>query len=326
MKLQNIWYRHSILSYLLLPLSWLFRLIIFIRHWLYQKKIKTTCYFPVPVIIVGNITVGGTGKTPFVIWLTNLLVQQGFRPGIVSRGYKAQNLQKPRLITATSEVTKSGDEPLIIARHTNCPVAIAHNRCQAAKLLTEQHNCDLIISDDGLQHYALARDIEIAIIDGQRKFGNGFLLPAGPLREPISRLKSVDFVVYNGIDMHLRPAIILTAINNSKQHINIKELRNQTIHAVAGIGNPQRFFTTLRNLGLQIIEHPFPDHHDFKPKEINFGKDTIVIMTEKDAVKCTQFADQRHWFLPVNAELEQNFTNNLLSRITDCATNKDINI
>ena len=318
----KLWYRHSILSYLLLPLSWLFWLIIIFRHWLYQKKIKTACHFPVSIIVVGNITVGGTGKTPFVIWLANLLVKQGFRPGIISRGYKAQKLREPRLVTTTSKVTESGDEPLIIARHTNRPIVIAHNRCQAIKLLTEQHNCDIIISDDGLQHYALARDIEIAIVDGQRKFGNGFLIPAGPLREPISRLKSVDFVVYNTIDMHLRPAIMLAAVDNSKQHLNIEKLRNQTIHAVAGIGNPQRFFTTLRNLGLQIIEHPFPDHHNFKPKDINFCKDALVIMTEKDAVKCAQFADQRHWFLPVNAELEQDFTNNLLSRISDCVTNK----
>lgn len=322
----KIWYRHSILSYLLLPLSWFFWLIIIIRHWLYQKKIKTICHFPVPIIVVGNITVGGTGKTPFVIWLTNLLVQQGFRPGVVSRGYKAQKLRKPRLITATSKATESGDEPLIIARHTNCPIVIAPNRCQAVKLLTEQHNCDVIISDDGLQHYALARDIEIAIVDGQRKFGNGFLLPAGPLREPISRLKSVDFVVYNTIDMHLRPAIILAAVNNSKQHLSIKELHGQTIHAIAGIGNPQRFFITLRNLGVNIIEHPFPDHHNFNPKDIDFGEDALVIMTEKDAVKCAQFADQRHWFLPVNAEFDQDFTNNLLSRITDCVTKKDISI
>ncbi|MGD9153007.1 MAG: tetraacyldisaccharide 4'-kinase [Gammaproteobacteria bacterium] len=318
----KIWYRHSILSYLLLPLSWLFWLIIIIRRWLYQKKIKTICHFPVPIIIVGNITVGGTGKTPFVIWLANLLVQQGFRPGIVSRGYKAQNLREPRLITSTSKVTESGDEPLIIARHTNCPIAIAPNRCKAVKLLIEQYNCDIIISDDGLQHYALARDIEIAIVDGQHKFGNGFLLPAGPLREPISRLKSVSFIIYNTIDMHLRPAVMLAAVNDSKQHLNIKEILDQTIHAVAGIGNPQRFFATLRNLGLQIIEHPFPDHHNFKPKDIDFGQDTLVIMTEKDAVKCAQFSDQRHWFLPVNAELEQDFTNNLLSRISDCVTKK----
>jgi tetraacyldisaccharide 4'-kinase len=303
---------------MLLPLSWLFRLIIIIRRWLYQLKIKKVNRFSVPIIVIGNITVGGTGKTPLVIWLANLLSQQGYKPGIVSRGYKVKNITKPRLITTNSSVTEAGDEPLIIARHTNCPIAITPNRSKAIELLINQHNCNIIISDDGLQHYAMARDIEIVVVDGQRQFGNGWLLPAGPLREPISRLKSVDFVVYNTVNMHLQPATSLTAVNDNQRYLNISELTSKKVHAVAGIGNPQRFFTTLRQLGLQIIEHPFPDHYNFQKNDIDFDKNSIIIMTEKDAVKCTEISDSRHWFLPVTVELEKDLTNNILSRIIDC--------
>ena len=317
-----IWYRRSIFSYLLLPLSWLFRLIIIIRRWLYQLKLKTVNHFSVPVIVIGNIIVGGTGKTPLVIWLANLLSQQGYKPGIVSRGYKVKNITKPRLITTNSSITEAGDEPLIIAKHTNCPVVITPNRSKAIELLINQHNCNIIISDDGLQHYAMARDIEIVVVDGQRQFGNGWLLPAGPLREPISRLKSVDFSVYNTVNMHLQPATSLTAVNDNQRHLNISELTNKKVHAVAGIGNPQRFFTTLRQLGLQIIEHPFPDHYNFQKNDIDLDENSIIIMTEKDAVKCTEISDSRHWFLPVTAELEKDLANNILSRIIDCVKTK----
>jgi tetraacyldisaccharide 4'-kinase len=321
--MKNIWYKKSILSYLLLPLSWLFRLIIFIRCLFYRLHLKKVYKFSVPIIVVGNLTVGGTGKTPLVIWLADLLANQGFHPGIVSRGYKAKNLKTPKLVTPISKVIETGDEPLMIARRTKCPVVIFPNRAKAVELLIKQYDCDVIISDDGLQHYALARDIEIAVVDGQRKFGNEFLLPAGPLRESISRLNSVDFVVYNTIDMHLHPAIMLTSVGNPKRHLNITELHNQKIHAVAGIGNPQQFFDTLRQLNLQIIEHPFPDHYAFKTSDIDYG-DEIVIMTEKDAVKCGQNARENHWFLPITAELTPKFTNNLLSHLVDCVTNKNI--
>jgi len=321
--IEKIWYKHSILSYLLLPFSWLFWLIIFIRRWLYRLHLKKTYHFPVPIIVVGNITVGGTGKTPLVIWLADLLMQQGFHPGIVSRGYKATKLSQPKLVTANDEAFEVGDEPLIMARRAKCPVVIFPNRPKAIKSLIEKYNCDIIISDDGLQHYSMARNIEIAVIDGQRKFGNGFLLPAGPLRESISRLKSVDFVIYNTIDMHLHPAIMLTKVNDPSKHIKVDELCGKKIHACAGIGNPQRFFDTLRQLNLQIIEHPFSDHYNFKSSDIDYG-DEIVIMTEKDAVKCTSFVHNNHWFLPVTAELTPEFTNKLLSRLADCVTNKSI--
>ncbi len=320
--LNRIWYRHSIFSYMLLPLSWLFQLIIIIRRWLYRLQIKKVNCFSVPVIVIGNITIGGTGKTPFVIWLANLLSQQGYKPGIVSRGYKVKNITKPRLITTNSSVTEAGDEPLIIARHTNCPVVITPNRSKAIELLINQHNCNIIISDDGLQHYAMARNIEIVVVDGQRQFGNGWLLPAGPLREPISRLKSVDFVVYNTVNMHLKPATSLIAVNDNNRRLKITELAGKKVHAVAGIGNPQRFFASLCQLGLQIIEHPFPDHYNFKKNDIDLDENSIIIMTEKDAVKCVDIADERHWFLPVTAELEKNLANKILSRITDCVKSK----
>jgi tetraacyldisaccharide 4'-kinase len=331
--LQQLWYKKAtFLTYCLLPFAWLFRLIITLRKLLYRCGIKKSTHFPATIIVVGNITVGGTGKTPLVIWLANLLLQQDYRPGIVSRGYGAKNITSPRLVTTISKVTEVGDEPLLIAHQVNCPIAVAPKRTQAIHLLLNKFNCNVIISDDGLQHYAIQRDIEIAVIDAQRQFGNGHLLPAGPLREPMTRLNTVDFIIYNEQNpislsqqynnknlkhhkMYLKPKPFLKSVSNPTQQINITELSKKTIHAVAGIGNPQRFFTTLRQLGLTITEHPFPDHHVFKSTDINFGAQKIVIMTAKDAVKCSCFADERHWFLPVKAELNKEFTHTILRKL-----------
>lgn len=305
----NFWYHKNLFSYFLLPLSFLYRAIIAARKFLYQIKLKKITKFNVPVIIVGNITVGGTGKTPLVIWLANFLKQQGYKPGIVSRGYGGKSTQYPVIVTANSDPKISGDEPLLIVRNTQCPMVVDPNRVQAVKQLLADTDCNIVISDDGLQHYALGRDIEIIVVDGERKFGNQFCLPAGPLREPISRLSSVDFVVTNGVEQKLIPAAFYQ-VKNPNIVQSIDYFKKKTIHAVAGIGNPQRFFNSLREFGLNIIEHAFPDHYCFQAKDINFG-DEIVMMTEKDAVKCEKFAGDNVWYLAVQAELNEEFIKKL---------------
>jgi len=275
----------------------------------------------VPVIVIGNISVGGTGKTPLVIFLAQWLKSQGYQPGIVSRGYGGKATHWPQEVTADSDPILVGDEPVLIAKRTSCPMAVSPNRPEAVQKLINENKCNIIISDDGLQHYALGRDIEIAVINGQQKFGNGFLLPAGPLREPVSRLKSVDFVVTNGqgtfpfstFKMQLIPGEIYQ-VSHPMNKLNLDDI-HQPIQAIAGIGNPQRFFDTLKSLNLQIIEHPFPDHHAFKLKDIDFGQDALILMTEKDAVKCQAFANERCWCLPVEAKVDAKFIQNLQKKL-----------
>lgn len=312
-KDMNFWYRKNLFSYFLLPLSFLYRAITAARKFLYKTKLKKITNFNVPVIIVGNITVGGTGKTPLVIWLANFLKQQGYKPGIVSRGYGGKSAQYPVIVTANSDPKVVGDEPLLIVRNAQCPMVVDPNRVQAVKQLLAGTDCNIVISDDGLQHYALGRDVEIVVVDGERKFGNQFCLPAGPLREPISRLNSVDFVITNGIEQKLMPASF-RQVNNPSINQSVNYFKNKTIHAVAGIGNPQRFFNSLRELGLNIIEHPFPDHYFFQSHDVNFG-DEVVVVTEKDAVKCEKFAGDNVWCLAVRAELPEKFKTDLLSKL-----------
>lgn len=298
----NFWYSKNLLAYCLLPLSFLYRIIIALRKWLYQRNIKPVTRFNVPVIIVGNITVGGTGKTPLVIWLAHFLKQQGYKPGIVSRGYGGVAAQYPVMVTATSDVKVVGDEPLLIARNTQCPLVVDPNRVQAVKKLLADTECNIVISDDGLQHYALGRNVEMIVVDGDRKFGNQFCLPAGPLREPMTKLTNVDLIVTTGVEQVLVPHAFCQVTNsNITQTLNY--FQNKTVHAVAGIGNPQRFFKLLRKMGLTVIEHAFPDHHVFQPKDLCFGEDAIILMTEKDAVKCEKFAGENVWYLSVRAEL-----------------------
>jgi tetraacyldisaccharide 4'-kinase len=319
--LMQSWYDQHPIRYLLAPLSAIYRLIISIRYWLFRLGIKKVTRFSVPVIVVGNITVGGTGKTPLVIWLANLLQQKGFRPGIVSRGYGGIAKQYPQWVTQESDPTIVSDEAVLLAQKTKCPVMIAPNRVMAVKDLLTKSDCNIILSDDGLQHYALARDIEIAVIDGKRRFGNGFCLPAGPLREPKNRIKRVDFTVTNGgedpgeYQMQLIPDLIYN-LRQPDRALTSKIINNQQIHAVAGIGNPERFFNSLRLLGYSFIEHPFPDHHLFQKHELEFGDNTIIIMTEKDAVKCKYFADDRYWCLPIKAELPDEFSQQLLKSMS----------
>lgn len=302
--MNKIWYQRHILSYLLLPFTGIYYIIISIRKCLYKYGIKKITKPKVPIIIVGNITVGGTGKTPFVIWLAEYLQQQGMRPGIVSRGYGGGNITYPHLVSIDDSAMHVGDEPLLLARRTKCPVVIDPNRVNAAQHLLQQTNCNIIISDDGLQHYALGRDLEIVITDSQRRLGNGFLLPAGPLRESKKRLKTVDMIIANGAEMQL---IAAKSCNLAQPNLtqNLLEFSGKKVHAVAAIGNPDRFFEMLQTHGLKITAHPFPDHHMFTTSDLDFADNMPVIMTEKDAVKCQNIAKENWWYVPVDATISE---------------------
>lgn len=321
MSLSHYWNSRNFVAYALSPLALLYRGIVTARRYLYGKGIKKITRFAVPVIVVGNITTGGTGKTPLVSWLANFLQQQGFKPGIVSRGYGGKAIDYPQTVQADSDPCQVGDEAILLARSTQCPMVVDPNRVAAVTKLLTDHDCNIVICDDGLQHYALARTLEIAVIDAQRGLGNQFCLPAGPLREPIKRLAEVDFVVFNGgndlttTNMRLLPQYFCQ-LNAPTKNTAVENFNNKVVHAVAGIGNPSRFFQTLRNLGLTIIEHPFADHHPFKVNDFNFAQATdVIIMTEKDAVKCESFADERYWYLPVVAELSDGFGAELLAKL-----------
>lgn len=313
----NSWYNpRAFLPYFLWPFSQLYKLIIVIR----KKLIKPTT-FNIPVIIVGNITVGGTGKTPLVIWLAKFLKEKNYKPGIVSRGYGGKTSIYPQVVTSDSDVQHVGDEAILLARHAQCPVIIDPDRVNAVRYLLNNTDCNIVISDDGLQHYKLGRDIEIAVIDGVRRFGNRWCLPAGPLREPISRLDTVDFIVTNGgeigigeIEMKLIPGEIYN-LSDVNLKAECDDFSGHAVHAIAGIGNPDRFFNSLRKLGLTIFQHSFPDHYQFSENDIDFKDDAKIIMTEKDAVKCEAFADYRSWCMPVEAELEAEFGERLLAKL-----------
>ncbi|QHS08952.1 tetraacyldisaccharide 4'-kinase [Sinimarinibacterium sp. NLF-5-8] len=267
----------------------------------------------VPVIVVGNIAVGGTGKTPFVIWLVELLRAQGWSPGVISRGYGARAPSYPFAVTRDSDPAHCGDEPLLIARRTGCPVMVDPNRVRAARALIAQARVNIIVSDDGLQHYRLARDLEFCLVDGARGLGNGALIPAGPLRELASRLDTVDWVVINGEltapvaapphTLHMRLAVDRARALDGSTARALASFAGQKVHAVAGIGRPARFFETLRAAGIEPIEHAFADHHGYHAQELQFGDDLPLLMTEKDAVKCERLGLQNAFFVPVTAQL-----------------------
>ncbi len=318
----RLWYQPYWLTYLLRPFSWLFRLLVFLRCLLYRSGLKKSTQFSVPIIVVGNITVGGTGKTPLVSYLAIFLQSQGYRPGIVSRGYRGESDHWPQSVTSESDVAIVGDEALMLVQQTGCPMMVDPDRVAAVEALLSAHHCDVVISDDGLQHYAMNRSIEIAVVDGTRQFGNAYCLPAGPMREPLSRLRHVDFVITNGVSiknlssysMHLNPGGVYNVADPSLR-LSLEDCRDREWHVVAGIGHPERFFFQLENLGFHIHGHRYPDHHRYSSKDIDFGGDAWVIMTEKDAVKCRSFSDERHWCLPVRAELEAGFGEVLLKRL-----------
>jgi len=304
--LERHWYRRGLVSLLLLPAAALYCALVGLRRMGYRLGWLRTVHVPAPVIVVGNITVGGSGKTPLVIWLAGVLKQRNLRPGIVTRGYGGRARDWPRDVRADSDPEEVGDEPVLLARAAGCPVVADPDRVRGAQRLVRTHGCDVIVSDDGLQHYRLARAVEIAVIDGARRFGNGFCLPAGPLREPVGRLRHVHAVVTQGEPQagELGMALIetgFTRLGTRAETAEVSAFRGRTAHAVAGIGNPARFFDHLRRLGVEVIEHPFPDHHPYTPADLEFGDRLPVLMTAKDAVKCERFADERCWVLAVEA-------------------------
>ncbi|UOA07993.1 tetraacyldisaccharide 4'-kinase [Methylobacter sp. S3L5C] len=314
----DIWYKDHFLGVWLSLFGFLFSDAVKFRRFLYRLGVLKSYTLPVPVIVVGNITVGGTGKTPLVIWLARFLKDSGFNPGIISRGYGGQAQSWPQPVTADSDANQVGDEALLIATQTGCPMAVGPLRVEAAKMLLSQADCNVILSDDGLQHYALNRTIEIAVIDGERRFGNGHCLPAGPLREPIERLQRVDFVIVNGekyedheFSMQLVGQTLVNVVTGEQKPL--PEFNAVECHALAGIGNPERFFKQLEVAGLICATHSFPDHYSFQRHDIDFGDNKPVLMTEKDAVKCTEFAGLQHWYLPVKAVPDTVFSEQLLN-------------
>lgn len=313
-----------LLVFLLRPFSWIFRVLIGLRRWSYRLGLFRTIRLPVPVVVVGNINVGGSGKTPLTLTLIDWLRQAGYAPGVISRGYGGR-ARESMPVQPDSDPGLVGDEPVLIARRAACPVWIGRSRGEAGRRLLAFHpEVDVILTDDGLQHYALARDVEIAVVDGERGFGNGRLLPAGPLREPVSRLAGVDAVVVNGGGGDLKQAVPhFTMRFYGKDFVNLADsglrvspehFRGQAVHALAGIGHPQRFFDGLTAMGLAVVGHAFPDHHAFTPDDLPAG---TVLMTEKDAVKCAAFPRVDTWYLAVDAEVEGGLKTLLLNALKD---------
>ena len=264
-----------------------------------------------PVVVVGNLTIGGTGKTPLVLAIVEGLRERGWKPGIVSRGYGGR-VTAPRRVSPHGDALQVGDEPLLLARRSGVPVVVATRRIDAVRMLEASGEVDVIVADDGLQHYAMGRDVEIVVIDGLRRLGNGRLLPAGPLREPVERGAAADFRVVNGgfpeageIRMHLELDDAVSLDGRTRKPL--AEFAGRRVHAVAGIGNPERFFKSLRDAGLDIEPHPFPDHHPFVGDDLQFGDDAPILMTEKDAVKCRTFSPRNRWYVPARAELPESF-------------------
>lgn len=304
----------GLVNYLLLPVSAIFYLLSVIRKALYLTGLLSTYDFNVPVIVVGNITVGGSGKTPIVIALVEHFKAQGKKVGVVSRGYGGIHKQGSLLVDNSIQASLSGDEPLLIATHSKVPVMVNANRVQALQDLLAQHNVEIVISDDGLQHYAMERSVEIVVIDGERRFGNGFFLPAGPLRESVTRLKSVDFIINNGahhaheFSSKLVPKSFVNLSTGITQPLDF--FNNKICHGVTGIGYPQRFFNSLSELGISVEQHAFADHYVFKRKDLAL-EGYPIIMTAKDCVKCKQFATEKMWYLHSEAELSDEFLKKL---------------
>jgi len=319
--LLKAWYQGSKWLYLLYPLAALFTWLANRR----RKRLSTQAHgFDVPVVVVGNIAVGGTGKTPIIIALAVHLKERGLKPAIISRGYGAKAPHYPYLVTVDSPPSMVGDEPLLICRESGCPVMIGADRPKSVAALIEQTGCNVILSDDGMQHYQLARQWEVCVMDGARGIGNGMCLPAGPLREPVSRLQEVDCIIVNGenrvgIDVGQTPQYTMTltpeawypvAPSTHQQRADVGTCPwgdSNTLYAVTGIGNPQRFFNTLADLSLQPHTKSFPDHHPFNQSDLAYVDDQPLLMTAKDAVKCQEFAAENWWYLSVTAQLPDTF-------------------
>jgi tetraacyldisaccharide 4'-kinase len=304
--LNRIWYDRAAPPWWLMPLSLAYGAVSGARRYAYATHLRRSTRLSRPVVIVGNLSVGGTGKTPLVCWLVARLSERGRKPGVVTRGYGGSS-SGVRMVEASDDPLLVGDEPILLARRTGVPVAVGRDRSGAAQLLVGA-GCDVIVSDDGLQHYALARDCEVIVIDGDRRFGNGWLLPAGPLRETRSRLARADAIVVNGGRALLEGALSMrleaksAVAVNGERVVPLQDFAGKTVHAIAGIGNPERFFNMLRAHGIEVIGSPLPDHARIRSEDIAFADDKPVLMTEKDAVKCAGVTDRRHWYVPVSAQ------------------------
>jgi tetraacyldisaccharide 4'-kinase len=320
--LERHWYRIAPLHILLLPVSFIFRLLSAMRRTLYRSGILPSEKLAVPVIVIGNITVGGSGKTPLTLWLAQQLLDNGWHPGIISRGFGGGKTIAPQAVHSSSSPDEVGDEAVMMAQHGLCPVWVGRDRPATGRALLHAHpECDVLLSDDGLQHYRLQRDVEIAVVDGVRRFGNGCLLPAGPLREAPSRLNEVDAVIINGgivsgkeYGMQLDGSIFQNLLDPDII-MRPPDFQHMKLHAIAGIGHPFRFFAHLNNLGLTGQVHPFPDHHRYTPADLAYADADAILMTEKDAVKCRPFAIKKCWVLRVEAQLDPALTQHILERI-----------
>jgi tetraacyldisaccharide 4'-kinase len=329
--LEAYWYRLSPLHLVLWPLSIFFGALAAMRRRLYRAGLLSSTRLGVPVIVVGNINAGGTGKTPCVIWLVQWLLEHGFNPGVITRGY-AGSARDAQRAAADGDPGVIGDEAVLLARRCACPVWVARSRVAAAQALLAAHpDCNVIISDDGLQHYAILRDVELVVLDGERGCGNGMLLPAGPLREPVSRLRSVDALVINGgvlfppatlpsgvpaFDMRLQGDTFYNVLD-TRQDAGAKQFAGKSVHAMAAIGNPLRFFNRLHDLGISCTTSAFPDHHAYTAADCTFDAQAAVIMTEKDAVKCERLAaaNTNWWALRVDAMIDPALGDLILHKI-----------
>ena len=325
-SLDTYWYRPTLLSrlllLLLLPLSWLYCAVSIIRRRLYLSGLLKSVKADVPVVVIGNIVVGGSGKTPLLIALCEYVKKKGFKPGVVSRGYGGSYAGVKQLSSADTAAVV-GDEPLMIYRRTGVPVVVSADRASAVQKLLAGNDCDIVFSDDGMQHYRMARDMEIAVVDAGRRFGNGLCMPAGPLRERVTRLDEVDLVVYNGGSEALA-SYSLQAVNFNK--LGADTVRSMSdfkagleetkpLHAVAGIGNPSRFFQQLRSLSFDIIEHGYADHHHYQQRDFEGWARDCIVMTEKDAVKCAELELADAWYLRVEASFSETLEDELAARL-----------
>ncbi|RWU17882.1 tetraacyldisaccharide 4'-kinase [Pseudomonas alkylphenolica] len=307
-RLLDAWYAGHPALVLLRPLESLYRRVVQRKRARFISGEQPGYRAPVPVIVVGNITVGGTGKTPMILWMIEHCRRQGLRVGVVSRGYGAKPPQLPWRVRADQSAAQAGDEPLLIVQRSDVPLVIDPDRSRAVQALLAAETLDLILCDDGMQHYRLARDLELVLIDAARGLGNRRCLPAGPLREPVERLQAVDALLYNGAmtdrddgyGFVLKPTALVNLRTGERAGLE-RFAAGQAVHAVAGIGNPQRFFNTLQGLNWQPVPHPFADHAEYSAQALSFSPALPLIMTEKDAVKCRAFAADDWWYLAVDA-------------------------
>ncbi|MDT8281475.1 MAG: tetraacyldisaccharide 4'-kinase [Gammaproteobacteria bacterium] len=329
-SLANYWYQPSVITWLilplLLPLSWLYCVVSMIRRKLYQSNIIKSYAAAAPLVVVGNIVAGGSGKTPLLISLCEYIKANGYKPGVVSRGYGG-NVTGVHQLTDSDAAAQVGDEPLMIQQRTQVPVVIGADRVAAVDYLLENNRCDIVLSDDGLQHYRMRRDLEIAVVDASRLFGNGFCLPAGPLREKVSRLQEVDLLVYNQVATNSE-AVKSNAETCSyalkfSEFIHLSKgdrfapehFAGRSVHAVAGIGNPGRFFMQLRENEVEVTEHAFADHHAYQQSDFSGWQDACIIMTEKDAVKCRHLALPDAWLVRVDVAMSEGLMTQLAAKV-----------